>query len=444
MPTLAPTSTLWPQEASAIVEGYCTYEGIDSTRYDATCKEPRFEWKIYAVGRGEHNTAFLTQASKEGKVGCYNDSLAACYLRPEETKAEGVNETHYFRQESDSNDCGFCAAYFVIHAINYFEKASKKDASPSLVTLPAPSAKNPFSPNTRIITRMQSAFYSNCQALRIQHEIKKLKEEPTPHSAEIKEELRVRCIVGPHAAVTVNSKGWEIFNDFFHQKKREQNTRLAPEAFMNFVLAYLPRARNGSALYDDWFLYQNLMLYLLLNHFQETCDTIQHRPETLSLSNVLTHAKRVNAESRFYEKQSYQAFAKEMLPNYKPAAEIKVPSAPAKQAVQLERKTAFKDSIDQKTFQDIICQYETKSKWGKLVSCFFSGDSVTYRSVAIRKLRELKDHKEITREQVAKALAEDSKQRCQRFFGGGATEKPTTSTDVVIDKLQDAFLVKKP
>lgn len=464
MPAIELTSLTGTEEVSAIVEGYCTYEGIDSIPYSndhsvtrkSDRSSSRFDWKICFPGRN-HNTAFLQQAKTGAKI--YNDSLGQCYARPEETRGGDVKETHYFRQASDSNDCGFCAAFFVIHAINHFEKAlaKNKDAEPSLATLPAP-ATNPFREQTRIITRMQAGFYTGCHYLKILHEIKELHKQPD--SADVKDALRRREIFskgeltlplsakkdGPLVHVSV-IKGEAILKEFFKQKKQEEKTRLTEDEFMRFALLYIPRssALNKSATYDEWMLYQNIMLYLLLNHFKNTCEMIQNNKESLSLPNVLARALEVDAECKFYSKQDYQTLARQLLPARSaktelPARRIEVVVVEQKRLVA-EEKIQFKETIDHKTFNDILDKYETSSNWVKNLNAIFKNCVSKDRSAAIRNLRKLADHKDIKFSEVTDALKSDSKQRYQRFFSG-PKEKAATSTDEVIEKLRDAFIVK--
>jgi hypothetical protein len=344
MPIIQSKSTMSAEEASAIVRGYCTFEGIDPNRYphlDAKSVTPstQFQWKIFHLEQGPraHNTAFIqraetTKSDTSIQVGVYNDSSKSDLsdLRPPDTLTEALSKTHHYEQTEKSNDCGFCSAFFVIHAIQYFERS----LVPSLTTLPKPTS-NPFEEKTRLIARMQSAFYANCEYLRLSHQIKLLPDSPLTSSADPRiqalREARSDCALTLPVPNQKSNGGviadddYQILVDFFYQKRANEKTALADHAFRDFASFYLSRdsviytSENCHIDYDDWFLYQNLFLYLLLNHFQQTCLLIKESPDALAIPRVLEQARKLDPECKFYEKQYYQNFARLLLPEQKMA-----------------------------------------------------------------------------------------------------------------------------
>lgn len=470
MPSIDIDNALSLDAANAIVDGFCAFEGIDRRYYPRLDEKkgeisPRFQWKICLLEKADHYTAFLiqhpdTKDEKKAAVGIYNDSAnhPENFERPIETLGfDGVEPRNYFKQTPGSNDCGFCSAFVVIEAMKHVEqqlKDHKDDHRPSLATF-VPTT-NPFQEETRIIARMQSAFYLNCRYLKLDLEIKALEKEED-YSLDAIAKIKAMKKQRTDYASTLSPKNdYKTLHELFEQTRIQLFEQtgallsLTDNEFKAFVGKHVSSRRFS---FLSILLYQNIILYLLLNHFQNICNVIKNNPDALSCDNVLKQASNVDEKRSFYQKTQYESLATRLLSAPQDKHELKeqkqplsAAAAPASSVSIFNPLTAVarvapagadakmpevKRAISKAAFQDAIKDYETTSKWRKLLSCF--SNNILYGSTAIRELRKLSSQEEVSLKDIEKACG-----KRYRFFTS-ENKNITTSTDDVIEKLRQKF-----
>jgi hypothetical protein len=408
MPGASLSNRLNPWEAAQIVYGYMVFEEINADLYTLLPSDhdlfygdskpeqksdttPKFHWSIIhtAKGNAAHNIARVEQMTGEGntKLCVVNDSVIGFTEQPEDAKL-----THYFEQ-FNGVDCGFCAAFFVIHTIQYFEKEHK--SKNVLVTqLPEPLS-NPFK-DKKATVRLQSAFYFNCIRLM------------EPKGAEL-----FTIPSNPGDYKQPGSNGYDLFSRFFDEKKTEERAGLSKEAFLKFVQENLPRDHTKLE-YEVWVLYQNTMLYFFLYRFKETCALIQYNPNALSAEQVLSMGDRVPE-------------LKALTANNKP-----------NKRVYGYMFSCLEQNIRKEEFDAIVKKYKSSS-WVSRI-WFFS----PYRSTAIYNLNRLSETVKddfITISQIKQAIGEDGyrQRRLQLFDKGDRKDNQGYKTDDVILGLHAAF-----
>ncbi len=191
---------------------------------------------------------------------------------------KGFKITNYFTQEN-AFDCSFCATWFVIYAIGWHLQHPSED----IRQLPQPLI-NPFSyvksnKNNKTqapiaSTYLSLLFYGYCLKLSVN-----FKSNNNFYSLPNK-----KLIFGSSVYLSTEPKIIaDILTDLCDEHK------LAKKEKMDFIVAVQPLLIGSKTLFDnDFILYRNIVLYLLLYHFQEIRKLIkQEKSALLSYENII-------------------------------------------------------------------------------------------------------------------------------------------------------------
>lgn len=304
MPSVTLESPLSDAESSKIVKGWMLFVGINGTLYpqmgteanhtpnkvivfpyDPPTPSDSFEWSIASPQGKAHNYALL----KQDGTYLYNESSLAAdhsgdfylsgrprghYVEEEKlTPIQGVKMRREFRQ-FNGVDCGFCAAFFVIHVIKQFETWRQQGLSKKEITA-VPRANNVFdvqSPGPRI----QAIFYGNCGLF-----------GDSPQAVEWSVAVVTKKTVGDEREPDP-AEAYPLLREFL-------NSKLRPEEITEFMRKCFIKPRREP--YDKWFIYQNILLYLFIYHQKPTCKLITTNLASLTCQNLYPMATNICGSS---------------------------------------------------------------------------------------------------------------------------------------------------
>ncbi len=439
-----------------------------------------------------HNVA----AVRQGYSLIYNDSAGADGERFErlkkeqdpdifkvgETKQLKAKETRYFPQEN-GDDCGFCAAWFIIYAIDWQLKNPEKD----IFLLPKPPI-NPFSYKSNSSNKLKApiattflrlVFYGHCLGLSFDF----TPDAKQTGNYQLPDDKLVQhgSTIDPPTNVSGSRVIKEILTDLCAENKLSLNK------IGEFIAAIEPLFyRKLNTVYENFILHRNIILYLLLHHFTQVNQLIENgKVSLLSYESMMgkIHPGSGKASEQIFKKfgtqSGYEAYAKEF---FKEAglADVKGSSqsssysgshssitshsvsalprsggerqneekifeqkdlsrVPLLSVVSEPQNYSSEASIEATRFKTILNGYATTA-WARFFSCCVNTESETIQ--ALQQLEsKLTDSARVTEDQILAAIDKDpdTAERYKMLFLTGERGNIAGTADSCILELRTAF-----
>lgn len=474
--------TIYRDHAEVVAYGYLLFRGEGVLK---ELKDQNISFSGFTISN--HNVAVV----RKGNDYTYNDSINSFgndqrleQLIPTEEifrEAKSYKKTNYFSQEN-SSDCGFCAAYFIIYALGWL----LDDKTRKIKDLPPPKT-NPFSyvhtnKSNRVKapmakTYLELVFYSNCVGLSCNFVESRSKYKLSNGASVSSQTIPL---------TNTDQKRIEtILDDFCIEQSIGQTEK---EKIVSVITPLFIRNTKTMPSYNNFALYRNIILYLLLHRFKDVQDLIaKGKSDVLSFANITQLLRddkiEIPAEKvkEFGTQQGYERFATQSLkmqttakqdvkatPVFAPPPPPPFSFAPAhahvRQPLLSKQEKKYESDKDEKLekkgkdvsnennltitvsrFSTILDSYTTTSR-ARFFCCVNQDRSPTIR--ALKSIEETQQGSTIKHESVLWAINQEAtidkeKYKVERdrrmtlFLLGG--EGNGTSTDNVIVQLRESF-----